>query len=204
MRLFLGCICYLIVVLTVVACVDNSSSPDQTQTDGASPSAVSDDIDGGDDSDLSGNTGVVMIGTIEITGEDKVSGGFRNEFYTAQKNCADVVALGSGGSGYGPDGSFSVPGPYFGDPVGGVQYDHSLEIRESKYTRAGTYTLDVISGQIVIGGQANGNRYSKDNGGTGSLELNSDGSGVFTFSDMETADGEVISGTITWTCTGAE
>lgn len=146
-----------------------------------------------------GTEGTVTVsGTITLTGAESVSGGFSNSAWTAQSNCQAAAQYGSGGGGFGPSGSFMVPGPYFGEPLSdGTDYDTSLEL--SGYDGPGDY--DGVAYSITVGGIADGVRYNVDQAESATASVAPDGSGSLVFESAPSDSGDSsVSGRITWTC----
>lgn len=148
--------------------------------------------------DFGSTDSVIVSGTVTITGGASVAGDFRNGIWTAQPTCEDAAEFGSGGGGFGPTGSYLIPGPYFGDPLSdGTEYDTTLEL--SDYAGPGTY--DSVDYNITIGGVTTGTQWQVSEASSVSVTVLPDGSGSLEFTDAPSADGSATSsGEIVWDC----
>ena len=146
-----------------------------------------------------GTEGSVSVsGTITLTGSESVAGDFSNGTWTAQTSCQAAAQYGSGGGGFGPSGSFMVPGPYFGDPLSdGTAYDTSLELPD--YDGPGEY--DRVAYSITVGSLPDGVRYNLDRAESATATVSPDGSGTVVFTGAPNDSGDAaISGEVAWTC----
>jgi hypothetical protein len=181
---------------------DDQGAPSQSPTASGSPAASA---AGTPAASTAPDSGVVVQGNVTLTGAETVNGDFNNNAWTVQPTCADAAAHGSGGGGFGPDGAFLIPGPYPDGSVltDGTDYITNLQIAPDKFKGPGTYT-DIAQG-IQVGGQENGYYYDFTLAGTSTATVKADGSGSLEFTGVpaKTAPAQMISGKITWTCSGS-
>lgn len=141
---------------------------------------------------------VTVTGSVTLTGAETVSGEFSNSTWTAQSSCESAAQYGSGGSGFGPNGSYMIPGPYFEEPLSdGTAYDTSLELQD--YSGPGEYAA--VSYSITVGGIADGVRYNVDQAESAIATVSADGSGNLVFENAPNDTGDAsVSGSIAWVC----
>jgi hypothetical protein len=139
--------------------------------------------------------GAYGIACFTITGSDQVSGGFESAFFGAS-SCSDLAHNGQSASGAAKS-VFQPPNPSSGNhKFGGMQV--SLEFNIGPYTGPGSYPTSSLI-QIANVGT---NEYSiNTHPGNLSAQVNPDGSGSLTATNLTTNDG---SKTVTvkeqWTC----
>lgn len=143
--------------------------------------------------------------TVDVTGAVTTTGTYetRRYEYTVKTSCADVANLGSGGGGYGPEGGWQLPWPYFDKLSDGRPFSVQLEIDDGDFTGPGTYPgEDLRFGYVDFDGQFKGVQYEIDDlQTTTSLEFDAGMNGVWTFTDLVADDDSgTISGSIAWTC----
>jgi hypothetical protein len=186
------------VLATVTGCSADTGGSTPAAGSGAGISAGSGGEDGAADDAGSGACGSEsgFCVTVDITGAATVQG-------TADSlnlgTCADYA------KGDSPGGSLQLPG-LLGEEVGGQEISAVNEIRE--YAGPGTYEKDMLKSVAgVIDVSIGTTPYQPTDDTTAQAVINADGSGSFTFTNLEegeqgnptTAKG-VISGSLTWTC----
>lgn len=138
--------------------------------------------------------------TVDITGATTVQG---TSLSIHLGSCADYA---KGESINSTGGGLVLPG-LLGEDYGGRKITAANEIR--KYDGPGTYEKDMLKSVAgVIDVSIDNTPYQPAKGTTAQAVINADGSGSFTFTDLNegeqgnpTSQKGVISGSITWTCT---
>ena len=182
------------VLATVAGCSTPTEAP-APNTGAGDASVVADaGADTGDDGACGSEAGFCV--TVDITGATTVQGSAET---LNLGTCADYA------KGESPGGALQLPG-LLGEEVGGHEISAVNEIRE--YNGPGTYEKDAIKSVAgVIDVSINNTPYQLADDTTAQAVINEDGSGSFTFTNLEegeqgnptTAKG-TISGSFTWTC----
>ena len=173
--------------------------------------ACGDGGDGGGGGGSNGGPVLTVAGAVDVTGAAVAKGSFTRESFSTQPTCEIWASEGSGNQDQGPEGTFRVAAPFFGEPLepSGQVYNSTVAIEPEHYDGPGTYVNDgditQITGKIVIGNVNNSPEYYPEDG-LATVTVNADGSGSFEFTDVpEVVEGLLmISGTVDWTCTVPE
>jgi hypothetical protein len=202
-------------------CDDDDDDLAGTATDGSSTSGGSGASTGsatssGSAGSSGGNSGAstgggdalspYIDGTVSVTGAVSSMGTFQTSRYeySAMTSCADIVAMGSGGGGYGPEGSWQVPKPYFGEYADGRPFSLYVEIDDRDFAGAGSCPLDLLRfGEIDFDGDFEGLRFEQDDLiSTSVVTIDAGMNGSWTFTNLVADDGSgaTVSGSVTWTC----
>jgi hypothetical protein len=138
-----------------------------------------------------------LCDTIDFTGAVRIHGSTAETAFGASgpaKSCAEVVAGRTNAAG---NTYFAVPRGS-AEKVGGHAVLVDAEVKAGHYHGAGSYgPLDIdTSGGLLIDDVSYGSGPST----TATVTVRSDGGGSLVFSDVVSADGKSVSGSMSWTC----